>query len=466
MAEVVLPAEMQYFPPAVAARARAYRQTVNPINGPTFTGSDKMKFVLGTTPGTYLNLQQSYLEFDIQNTAGTPANAPFALDTHACCFFERIEIYHAGALLDTVNNVNVLYNLLMDASVSYADQGTTHVTGGVDPDSAAFTVALDTTGPSLAGTIGSYAGPRTTGGTPATDTVSYDPIIRRGRLFNTSNKVRVCLPLLGLFSPAGLQKYLPLGDAVNGNVEIHVYLASTATAVARLTGASAPVSWALTDCSYQAQLVEIDAAVHAALIGATGGVYSLPYNSYRHYGQNMVAGETSKSIYISTKVSSMSAVIVSMRPSAYINNSDTNSISFRVANLLKTAQLRVGALNFPLTPLKCDLANSNQALVESLKIFGKLGTMMGGTSIRMSSYVPPGTDDLAAVAGGQFFIAFDTQAYSAASAAVDDGLQAQHGSTYLQLEFLNSDTQNAVIDVWVMFDGMLTVANGAISAAF
>lgn len=429
MAEVVLPSEMQYFPPPVAARARAYRQTVAAMNEPGagFSGGDKMKFVLGTTPGTYLNLQQSYLTFTMNNPLSTD-NIRF--DGHASSVIERIEIYHAGALLDTVNNVNVLYNLLLDASVSFADQHTTHITGGVE--------ALTNTG--LTARVGETV--------PAT------------------GSLRVALPLLGLFSPSGLAKYLPLGDAVNGNVEIHVYLAATNTGMVNpQTTDPQALQWNIKSAEYQAQLVEIDAAVHAALIAATGGVYSLPYNSYRHYGYNIQQGNQSNSIYISTKVSSMSAVIVAMRPTNNVNAQVSPSTSFRIANVLRTAQLRVGALNFPLRPLECDAANRNGALIESLKIFGKLGTMMGGTSIQPLTYVPDGISTANAVQGGQFFIAFDTQAYSAASAAMDDGLQAQHGSTYLQLEF-NPNVRSAVVDVWVLFDGMLTVANGAISAAF
>lgn len=435
MAEVTLPSEMQYFPPAVAARARSYRQTVSPINAPGsgFTGGDKIKFVLGTTPGTYLNLKQSYLEFTLNNNDADPIR----FDGHASSVIERIEVYHAGALLDTVNNVNVLYNLLLDASVSYADQHTTHVVGGVE----ALPIPIDT----------AAAGGATT----------YNFTNRVGATIANGATLRVALPLIGMFGPAGMDRYLPLGDAVNGNVEVHIYLASNNNAVV-YDDATGPTAWTITSAEYQAQLVEIDAAVHAALIAATGGIYSLPYNSFRHYGFNVTAATTSQTLYISTKVSSMSAVIFTMRHQDLINSVGASSVRTRNSNNLLSAQLRVGALNFPLRPIQCDVANRSVALLESLKIFGKLGTMMGGTSIQLADYITG-----SGAGTSTFFLAFDTQAYSAASAAVDDGLQAQHGSTYIQLEFgTGGATEQAVIDCWVLFDGMLTVANGAISAAF
>lgn len=434
MAAVTLPMEMQYFPPEVAARARSYRQTITPMNGSSFAGNDRIKLVMGTTPGTYLNTQHSYLEFDLsyttQSAAGTVDTQGY-FDGHAASLIERIEVYHAGALLDTVNQVGVLYNTLMDASVGAIDQKTAHVMGGVE---------------------------------------DWDGSIeRQGRIIIEDNQailanapvtktVHVAFSLIGLLSPAGLDRYLPLGDAVNGNIEIHLYLASTANGVVapKIGAASAAGTspWKITNVEYQAQLVEIDAAVHAALIASTGGVYTLPYSSWRQYGFNIATGTRSYTAYVSTKVSSMSGCLVTMRKQSNINSDISSSIAERTRDNLISAQLRVGALNFPLKPLTCSASNVDQAMIESLKMFGKLGTTIGGCSLNRDLY-----------SNGGFFIGFDTQSFSAASAAVDDGLQAQHGSTYLQLEFTGA-SEALVVDVFVLFDGMLTVANGAISAAF
>lgn len=425
MAEVTLPTQMQYFPPAVAARARSYRQTITPMNGTTFKGNDRIKLVMGTTPGTYLNTLNSYLEFDVSNLDATAA---MEFDYHAGCLIERVEIYHAGALIDQLNQANVLYQVLLDSGVSGADLQSTHVTGGI--------ADLD-------------------------GTANGDIYAPKGRSIAGNSTTRVAISLLGLLSPAGMDRYLPLGDAVNGNVEIHLYLASNASGMKAAAGS--PI-WQLSNVEYQATLVEIDAAVHAALVQSIGGIYSLPYNSWRHYANNIAAGITSHTFYIATKVSSLSGMLVSMRPSASVNAAIASSISTRTRGNLKSAQLRVGALNFPLKPVTTELSNGDQALVESLKMFGKLGATMGGTSISRTSYV--GIDDTIDD-GTKFFLGFDTQSYSAASAAVDDGVQAQHGSTYLQLDFGAAGVPAAcVVDVFILFDGMLTVANGAMSAAF
>jgi hypothetical protein len=133
-----------------------------------------------------------------------------------------------------------------------------------------------------------------------------------------------------------------------------------------------------------------------------------------------------------------------------------SSVAKRTRGNLRSTQLRVGALNFPLRPLDTTLENGDQAMIESMKMFGRLGQTMGGINMNRAQFMED-----------KFFMAFDTQAYSAASGAVDDGVQAQHGSTYLQLDFSPYGPPNAVtLDVYVLFDGMLTVAGGAISAAF
>lgn len=439
MAEVTLPAQMQYFPPAVAARARSYRQTITPMNGSQFKGNDKMKFVLGTTPGTYLNTLNSYIEFDIYNTTASADQAQadkdtLAIDGHASCLFDRIEVYHAGALIDQLNTANVLYSTLLDAGVSMVDAQSTHITGGIADMTGTENEAMYT-----------YKGRQ----------ILASPT-------GTKEKIHVAFSLVGLLSPAGLDRYLPLGDAVNGNVEIHIYLASNEQGMqAPLAGAVNP-TWQIENAEYQATLVEIDAAVHAALVQSIGGIYSLPYNSWRHYSNNILTGATSHTFYIATKVSSLSGMVVTMRDNTALNSSATASISQRTRAGLKSAQLRIGALNFPLKPMTTEVANGDQALIESLKMFGKLGSSMGGTSLSRKTYLGDG----GTAKGDKFFISFDTQAYSAASAAVDDGVQAQHGSTYLQLEFTSGAPTTTICDVYVLFDGMLTVANGAISAAF
>lgn len=427
MAEVSLPMEMQYFPPSVAARARSYRQSIVPVNAPPYKPTERVRIVLGTTPGTYLNTAHSYLEFEIENTA--PANdaatRSFRIDKHASAFIDRIEIYHAGALLDTVASANVLYSTLLDTTVSTVDLGTTHVVAGCESQ------------------VGEIV----------------------GRVVPAGSKIRVCMPLIGLLSPAGLSRYLPLGDAVNGNIEIDLYLAPALQPVRATNGAGdtgtglVALDWQLNNVQYMAQLVEIDSAVHAALMQSIGGIYTLPYNSWRTYTCPIPANSTSYTHYIPTKVSSLSGVIVQLRDTAVINSSTAYGISTRsrgsavAQSALRSAQLRVGALNFPLKPVDCSTEGFDEVLIESLKMFGRLGTSMGGTNMDRTEY---GTS--------KFFIGFDTQAYSAASAAVDDGVQAQHGSTYLQLEFGSSSSLQ--MDICILFDGMLTVANGAISAAF
>lgn len=417
MAEVTLPTQMQYFPPSVAARARSYRQTVTPMNGSTFNPQDKIKLVLGTTPGTYLNTLQSYLTMKVSNLNDAQTAA---FDKHASCLIERIEVYHAGALLDQVSGVNVLYNTLLDASVSGPDLVTTHVAGGISDTDAYKEITTDAD----------------------------------GRVIAASGSTHVSFSLLGMLSPAGLDRYVPIGDAVNGNLEIHIYLAPNYAmlwSAASLSGSESNI-WQISNVEYQAQLVEIDAAVHASLMQSINGVYSLPYNSWRHY-QQTVTSATAHTFYIATKVSSLSGVVVCMRGSSTLTNNNFKTISARTKSSLSEAQLRIGALNFPLKPIDCSDSNAGEAMIESLKMFGKLGTSMGGTSMDFGTYK-----------GSKFFLAFDTQAYSAASAAVDDGVQAQHGSTYLDLRF--SSAASVVVDVYCLFDGMLTVANGAMSAAF
>lgn len=504
MAEVTLPSEMQYLPPAVAARARAYRQSIVPMNNSqSYKPNDRIRIMLGTTPGTYLNLQHSFIEFDINNIESA-AGKTLTIDKHASAFIDRIEIYHAGALLDTVANANVLYSLLLDATVAPAEMQTVHAVAGVaEPSPGGFWITNTATAPGaykhmsagilspgLAFTQTGLASDATTAGAcrtidvkTATSTPVGQTLFKERRtnvagdtLVGATGTRHVAFPLIGLFSPAALSRYLPLGDAVNGSLEINIYLASGAIPVYGAVADTVGL-WTLSNVEYQAQLVELDAAVHGALVQSIGGMYTLPYQSWRNYNTVIPGGTTTFNYYIPTKVSSMSGVVVTMRASA-AQVITASSIALRTrgnaatnADRLQSAQLRVGALNFPLKPMGCSFKeaatyypntvtthNIDNALIESYKMFGRLGTTMGATCITRGEYIEQ-----------KFFIAFDTQTYSAASAAIDDGVQAQHGSTYLQLNWDGAGTtsdKTTILDVFILFDGMLTVANGAISAAF
>lgn len=473
MAEVSIPAEMQYFPPSVAARARSYRQSITPMTQGPYKPTERIRIVLGTTPGTYLNTQHSYLEFDVVNL-NTAYNS--RIDKHASAFIDRIEVYHAGALIDSVSGANVLYSALLDSTVSPIDLATTHACAGVEQ------LGVYPTRREAVYDYNNFAGGTNTNTAYNLDVVSTDTTANvtsnshmnalyavRGRDLKAAttgnisagtNRCHVCLPLIGLLSPAGMAKYLPLGDAVNGNIEIDIYLSPVSQGMLVQTGTTTTqqqiANWQLENVQYEAQLCEIDASVHAALTQSIGGVYTIPYNSWRQYTATIAAQTSNYTFYIPTKVSSLSGILVCMRDQTDINRACTAAISKRTRGNLRSAQLRVGALNFPLKPLDTTPANGDQAMIESLKMFGRLGSSMGGINMSREQFMD-----------NKFFLSFDTQAYSAASGAVDDGVQAQHGSTYLQLDFDNGGIPNVTtLDVYVLFDGMLTVANGAISAAF
>ncbi|KAJ1626384.1 hypothetical protein T492DRAFT_1146855 [Pavlovales sp. CCMP2436] len=120
--------------------------------------------------------------------------------------------------------------------------------------------------------------------------------------------------------------------------------------------------WQLENVVYEAQLCEIDASVHAALTENIGGVYTITYNSWRQYSASIAQGTMNYTFNIPTKVSSLSGIFVCMRNQNDMNRAVTASISKRTRANLRAAQLRVGALNFPLKPLDTTIANGDQAM--------------------------------------------------------------------------------------------------------
>ena len=135
-------------PPAV--KSRAYRTTVNAINGNTFTANSVIRFDIPVgRPNTYLDPTQTYLQFSVENkyTAGkqlnyslgaaavAPATSPYPpvdvgtlvdvdevaliFEQDATSFIRRLDIFHGSSLLETIESYNLLVHCMSDLGMNH-----------------------------------------------------------------------------------------------------------------------------------------------------------------------------------------------------------------------------------------------------------------------------------------------------------------------------------------------------------
>jgi hypothetical protein len=89
-----------------SVRARAYRASIPTSNKADFNPSETSIFYIpGGRRNTYLDPQQSYLRFTVQNN-DTSGNNFFNVDSTAACFINRIDTFHGSALLETIQQYN------------------------------------------------------------------------------------------------------------------------------------------------------------------------------------------------------------------------------------------------------------------------------------------------------------------------------------------------------------------------
>jgi hypothetical protein len=119
-----------------APKSRSYRINIAPINKNVFTPLDQIVFELPTgRRGTWLDQSQSYLKFSVQfastaavSSAGVvtnnfnTGNTGIYLENSAYSFFQRLDIYHASNLLESINEYGQLANFLIDTSLTQSDK--------------------------------------------------------------------------------------------------------------------------------------------------------------------------------------------------------------------------------------------------------------------------------------------------------------------------------------------------------
>jgi hypothetical protein len=168
-----------------AGRSRSYRASLAPVNKSSFSSGDTMIFYLpGGRRNTYLDPTQSYLRLTVANTDEAVA---ISFDSTAYSVINRLDIFHASNLLETIQQYNVLANYITD-------------------------VHLDATSRYGLSTIyGTESGVNTTP--------------RQGGSIAASGKHTVALPLLSSVCGVGADKCLPLG-MLHDDVRLEFTIAS------------------------------------------------------------------------------------------------------------------------------------------------------------------------------------------------------------------------------------------------
>jgi len=276
------------------ARPRQIRlKPANDNGAKSYTGSadNRILFLIGSYPNSWLNNGRSFIEFKAKctSTDGTEANTIRFKD--GMPLFERIVVRSGSKLLCDVRDADTLDILLQNF---------------YDKDHLA----------KVADQIGNYKALEQEGASaadPIRGVIAYKQ--RQGRVF------RKPLNGVGIFDPATFVPIGLLGSASNApalEVEIFLKPASDVLENENGTALSAPgdASYSLSEVRYNLELYTLPEASYNALNQRlySGGSYQFDFPMYRSY-RNYVNGSTKYDIDIHNSVRNLDEVMVALRES-------------------------------------------------------------------------------------------------------------------------------------------------------
>ena len=298
-----------------SVRARSYRASIPSSNKSTFNPGDTIiAYIPGGRKNTYLDPAQSYIRFTVRNGDTTGTTAKMFIDNMASCFFNRLDTYHSGNLLDSIQQYNVLMSYIKDAQLNLAESyGLSNIYGTSTTD----TIVGSTQRQGL-------------------------PIYATG-----SQQVTFCVPLLGSMG-LGADKMIPIGQLYD-DVRIELTLEQQNIAVAYFN-ATPNAGWTIQDFQLELQIIELSDEGQQMVEAVTPfhqPVY-LHCNSWRHYSSTLASGTTGVySTLVPARFASLKSLVMLPRRSVEVNSLTSYSTSCRINPCIQSYWWRVGAYLVP-----------------------------------------------------------------------------------------------------------------------
>ena len=424
---VALPTDLNLTPKAQSVVANSKRINITPLNNTTWNPGDAIMFDFPCNRScTYLNGQETALMIKVKNN---DADIMF-IDHNAASFIQRVDIYSAGQLLETIDNYSVLYAALLDVQNGPMERCTyLNLLMGTDNDTANNTANISRGGANLA------AGSTTT---------FYIPIIS------------------GVIGSA-LGRYLPLCDIA----ELKVVVTLAAAALPVIYNTASPTTWTIVGSEFVITTVQLDPGVDRMLHDSHGGPIVLSTESWRNFNTILANGGSSDTILIPIKPISAKTLLATYRLSANLTSFLCQSTSGRVnpfSNVPNGSsfQLLCGSTYVPQKPI---INGSPELALELLKSFHGLGNVNSKSMITAANYEVignPGTALTAASvtqsnynayvrATGSFIAGLNLDIFSGQSSKSMAGLNLSIGNSFV----IQSYKSGTTLTGQTRFDGFL-----------
>lgn len=483
--ERALPSSIDYTKilPIAAGNPRVMRRTFLPVNGQTFTAEGNNIIRIEISANQFWDAQHSYLRFNVKlpaiadNVAGNN-NGTFGFDFgggHG--IIRRLRLEQAGNIIMDCNRYDrLLAAILLPCQGDLNNLAHRSITENCRYNNIG-TANNNTVIETGANTSGAFnSGVSTNQGQISPVVVGVDTL-------------QFCIPLVGgLFSQS---KLVPLQLLSSAPLTIELELAPPLDVGARnvLAGNAVALSdYTVENIRYIASLVETSPDVDAQVRMVqemSGGNIVLNSTDYTHFNGNISANATGQqAINVPARRKSMKSIFFVGTSTTYAaggGGGDTQSVLYNQSfggnfNMIDY-HVKIGSLQYPATPVKCDfqLANApflrGEAMMELSKCFGTTGSTIGLGVLNTCNYATTDCDTAGQVSGANNaafrFSPFGLDLEAFQRTAIESGVNTADRSTPITLVVNIGAPQEAInVDAYVAFDSLYYIdSSGIISVS-
>ena len=427
-AEMTLPKSFDFGGKPVGQPARAFRTSIVPRSGSQFGGSKLIQIdIPAGNPGVFMDPSTSYLQFAIANGS---AHA-MELDASAASVIEKIDVYMGSVHLSSMNQYAVYHSLIFDNQVSLSDKLTSYT--------------------------------QLIGAKPLTMPAAYNAVDvetavhqRKGQTIAVNSGGTFCLPLLNVLGTMS-QRAIPLGQ-LRDDIRVDITLNPTAYWGVWTNATPTFTNVYLTNVKLQCAMIELASHVTAGLDGALGGRYAMPIMDVRHYSTTVGANSGAINYLLPARVSSASAVFVTMRASADVTTADATkqTLTKRTRGTMTSYSWRLGAHRMPQIPVVTDTNIDpylTEARMELARAFQSVGLAAQPSSLSQGQWVTDG-----------FAVGLSLDSFAHMNELMSDGVSLLNSHLYFEAT-LAANNPALVVDFFVLFDKVVVCEGGLLSYA-
>lgn len=465
-----------------APKSRSYRISVAPMNKSTFTGGDQIIIELPTgRKNTWLDQSQSYFKFSVacSTTAQSlTGGSGVYLDNSAYSFLQRLDVYNASNLLESINNYGDLCNMLIDTNLTQSDKaGLSGIIGTNDQTVFQSTAAAYAQNGYMTNTqtAGDRSGLSLQCETSITAAASISYVF--------------CLPLLSAVVGANASKCLPVG-MLNSPIRLEMFLAQNDDAIYYGT-AGAGAKWTITNVEFNVCYIELydDILSEQYQQGIPQYISAQTFRHASTFIPSATSGEFTS--LVPFRCASLQALYVKFRNQANATQGANATAAYRRSSSINgnfsSVYFRIGSSIYPNKPIYLVngslVGTGGEAYAEMLKANHSLSTTVGNSAITFSQYnvcqavqrgwaaafapgsKAAGTKD---THNNAFLIALETQSFSNRNDTILSGISTLNSQIFFTGTTVSGSTvgTDLVTDFYAQMDMILVILDGVMSAKF